>query len=320
MAQSVSVNSRGTPSKNWIGKAPEDILTVKFDFGLFFDGSATSHTSSVTGELGIESSALLDNIVTVVISGGENGGTPSLVVSATDGTETKQVSLEIVVDNFLDEATSSGSGGGGVPVGGGDTITAFEFDLDGVTLRITTDQNEWPVDLTPFDQSAHVARTDNPHSVTKAQVGLSEVDNTSDVDKPVSSAQQTALDNKEGLLGNPASDGQVLSSTAAGVRSWVDRSAPLSIVELDNVLHTVTEDPGTIFRVDTATGNTRITLPVATDGALYYIKRKDLGAFIVELYTTGVETIDGSLTQTMSGGLRTSITLSGVAGVGWDII
>jgi len=42
----------------------------------------------------------------------------------------------------------------------------------------------------------HAARTDNPHGVTKAQVGLSAVDNTSDVNKPVSTAQQTALNLK----------------------------------------------------------------------------------------------------------------------------
>lgn len=46
------------------------------------------------------------------------------------------------------------------------------------------------------DLSAHEARVDNPHSVTKTQVGLSNVDNTSDANKPVSAAQQTALDNK----------------------------------------------------------------------------------------------------------------------------
>lgn len=38
----------------------------------------------------------------------------------------------------------------------------------------------------------HIANTSNPHSVTKAQVGLSNVDNTSDVNKPVSTAQATA--------------------------------------------------------------------------------------------------------------------------------
>ena len=36
----------------------------------------------------------------------------------------------------------------------------------------------------------------NPHNVTKSDVGLSNVDNTSDVNKPISSATQTALDNK----------------------------------------------------------------------------------------------------------------------------
>lgn len=36
----------------------------------------------------------------------------------------------------------------------------------------------------------------NPHSTTKADVGLANVDNTADVDKPVSNAQQAALDLK----------------------------------------------------------------------------------------------------------------------------
>ena len=42
--------------------------------------------------------------------------------------------------------------------------------------------------------ASHVADTSNPHQVTKAQVGLGNVDNTSDADKPVSTAQQAALD------------------------------------------------------------------------------------------------------------------------------
>ena len=44
--------------------------------------------------------------------------------------------------------------------------------------------------------SDHVADKDNPHEVTKTQVGLGNVDNTSDADKPVSTATQTALDGK----------------------------------------------------------------------------------------------------------------------------
>lgn len=46
---------------------------------------------------------------------------------------------------------------------------------------------------------AHYADTANPHSVTKSQVGLSNADNTSDADKPVSTTMQTALDLKQNI-------------------------------------------------------------------------------------------------------------------------
>ncbi len=42
--------------------------------------------------------------------------------------------------------------------------------------------------------TAHTSNTSNPHSVTKAQVGLGSADNTSDASKPISTAQQTAFD------------------------------------------------------------------------------------------------------------------------------
>ncbi len=42
----------------------------------------------------------------------------------------------------------------------------------------------------------HTSHTSNPHSVTKSQVGLGNVDNTSDLSKPISTAAQTALNNK----------------------------------------------------------------------------------------------------------------------------
>lgn len=52
------------------------------------------------------------------------------------------------------------------------------------------------------DLAAHKARTDNPHNVTKAQVGLGNVDNTSDANKPISNATQSALNNKLGVNDN----------------------------------------------------------------------------------------------------------------------
>ena len=40
---------------------------------------------------------------------------------------------------------------------------------------------------------SHISNKSNPHGVTKAQVGLGNVNNTSDADKPVSTAQATAI-------------------------------------------------------------------------------------------------------------------------------
>lgn len=48
-------------------------------------------------------------------------------------------------------------------------------------------------------QESHNAENNNPHAVTKNQIGLENVDNTSDADKPVSAAVQTALNEKANL-------------------------------------------------------------------------------------------------------------------------
>lgn len=53
----------------------------------------------------------------------------------------------------------------------------------------------------------HIKDYTNPHKVTKTQVGLSNVDNTSDANKPISLATQKALDNKVGVV-----DGKGLST------------------------------------------------------------------------------------------------------------
>ena len=55
-----------------------------------------------------------------------------------------------------------------------------------------------PLDLAAYEPAntniqSHIASTSNPHVVTKAQVGLGNVDNTSDANKPVSTATTTLL-------------------------------------------------------------------------------------------------------------------------------
>lgn len=43
-------------------------------------------------------------------------------------------------------------------------------------------------------------------------------------------AKKSEVDEKELALGNPSSDGMVLSSTAAGVRSWITVANPLGTI------------------------------------------------------------------------------------------
>lgn len=57
-------------------------------------------------------------------------------------------------------------------------------------LKITDAQSTY---ATKTELTAHTGNTSNPHNVTKVQVGLGNVDNTSDANKPVSTAQQAAI-------------------------------------------------------------------------------------------------------------------------------
>ena len=62
----------------------------------------------------------------------------------------------------------------------------------------------------------HKSDTSNPHNVTPAQIGLGNVDNTSDLDKPISTAVQQAIDNK--------ADKTVATTSADGLMSAEDKS------------------------------------------------------------------------------------------------
>lgn len=70
--------------------------------------------------------------------------------------------------------------------------------------------------------SGHIADKNNPHQVTKSQVGLGNVDNTSDVNKPVSTAQQTALNGKANIaLDNLTSVGKNIGNWSSNVSNCI---------------------------------------------------------------------------------------------------
>ena len=92
-----------------------------------------------------------------------------------------------------------------------DALEAIDGDLTQIATDMATLNTAVGSNATAI--STHSARTDNPHSVTKAQVGLANADNTSDANKPVSTATQTAITN---------SASNVLSTIRGGVATAGD--------------------------------------------------------------------------------------------------
>lgn len=70
------------------------------------------------------------------------------------------------------------------------------------------------------DLQAHVGNTENPHRVTKSQIGLEHVENTADADKPVSKPMQQALDGIAGQLQSHAADAAI-HRTSAQIRAEI---------------------------------------------------------------------------------------------------
>ena len=96
--------------------------------------------------------------------------------------------------------------------------------IDGLTTEGTADAA-----LVQAALNAHTNDKANPHAVTAAQVGLGNVNNTSDADKPISTATQAALDGKastsHGTHVNYSSTTPVMDGTASvGSANTVARS------------------------------------------------------------------------------------------------
>lgn len=92
--------------------------------------------------------------------------------------------------------------------------------LDGLKDQagITSDINAVQTNL-----ETHINNKSNPHEVTKDQVGLGNVDNTSDANKPISNATQTALNGKFS-----ATDGNALKQTIEDMPNLVVTNGSVS--------------------------------------------------------------------------------------------
>lgn len=123
--------------------------------------------------------------------------------------------------------------------------------LDGLKDQagITSD-----IDAVQTNLETHINNKSNPHEVTKDQVGLGNVDNTSDANKPISTATQTALNGKFS-----ATDGNALKQRVDNIPELV---ATDITVDSDNDSVSISLDKTSI--VDGTLSGTTININSAT--------------------------------------------------------
>ena len=92
----------------------------------------------------------------------------------------------------------------------------------------------------------HIANKSNPHTVTKAQVGLGNVNNTSDADKPVSTAQAAAIANAKAA--GTAAQTSINSHAGRKDNPHTVTRAQLGLATTDQVVFAKTTAPSGFFK------------------------------------------------------------------------
>lgn len=132
--------------------------------------------------------AIVDNIGVFV---------PKNNIYAVPGDLCLEIALSDSAGNYVTTKIITASvidGIGDVANGAQDDVSIYVTLLAQIKAQI--DEANKLVDRANLSIDSHTGDKANPHGVTKAQVGLSNVDNTKDTDKPVSTAVQAALNLK----------------------------------------------------------------------------------------------------------------------------
>lgn len=143
---------------------------------------------------------------------------------------------------------------------GGDIIDSLDTDISilGTETQYGLVKLGAPGGAATFEAAtegldAHIADLDNPHAVTKSQVGLPNVDNTSDAAKPISTATATALSQKQPLssvlTNTTASFTTAQETKLSGIAAGATVNSSDAIL-LDRANHTGTQAQSTIVGLE----------------------------------------------------------------------
>ena len=143
--------------------------------------------------------------------------------------------------------------------------------------------------------NTHIGNFTNPHNVTATQLNLGNVDNTADLDKPISNATSTALGNitsnisiLQGNVSNLTTDVNALNSAMRYIGGWDASSGAFPASSQAGYVYSVTVD-GTVDGIDF----------VATDRLLSILDNASTstysGNWLKEDYTDKVVSVNGQV-------------------------
>lgn len=183
-----------------------DVISAEFNTAII-DYNLTYNKPSINGVELINAKTLEDFDIQRTIKAGENvyltqseANKMSDTVNVYDASETRKGVSEIATQEEVNTGTDDfryiTPKKLKIVTNGINTIIQNNYEtldtkIDDEISRAKNKETEINNDLT-----AHKNSTNNPHNVTKEQVGLGNVNNTSDLDKPISTAVQTALNLK----------------------------------------------------------------------------------------------------------------------------
>lgn len=205
---------------------------AKLDYSRFLEETEFSNGLEVNNhKIYVKVDQLSESFLSVSSTGVKITGVQNAINTAVDA---ERVAREAECKQIKDSITQSGQG----------STVALDAEIKRAKeaeATITSNLNN------------HISDYKNPHKVTKAQVGLSDVDNTSDADKPVSNATQTELDKK-------ANQTQVnqLQQTITNLQSTIQqlqRQVTNMSTTIESVQNNITNMQTTINTLPTADSN-----------------------------------------------------------------
>ena len=159
--------------------------------------------------------------------------------------------------------------------------------------------------VTNYDN--HLSNTDNPHSVTKEQVGLGNVDNTSDLSKPISTATQNALNAKQDTLTTQT------AYTSKGTATKVPQITTNTLGQVTGITEVdISHQDIKTLNTDNTTGQTASSSEaIAGSGTINLHKVSKTGSYNDLLNTPTIPTVnDSTITITQDGTTKGTFTLN----------